>query len=268
MTSFKESTILNSFKATGIAPLEPDVILNRFTNNAPEEQYSRESSTSVLSAEDWRKIERFLRSAVKDQSGSDTRKLRRSLHHISVQNELLHHEIVRLRETHATKKKHKKKGKPLDLQQRQEYHGGAVFWSPRKVREARVRQSVKEQEEKEKKLQKAETAELRKASKLYKEKIAEEKRVAREAAKVARMKEKAEKAAERAHQKASRDATKAPKSTKNGKRKASKLSIQSNKRQKRVVDAVATEEASGAVSAAPLKTTRRGRNVKLPSKYK
>ncbi|KAK1918658.1 hypothetical protein P3342_001707 [Pyrenophora teres f. teres] len=26
----------------------------------------------------------------------------------------------------------------LDLQQRQEYHGGAVFWSPRKIREARA----------------------------------------------------------------------------------------------------------------------------------
>ncbi|KAF2875808.1 hypothetical protein BDV95DRAFT_615764 [Massariosphaeria phaeospora] len=85
----------------------------------------------------------------------------------------------------STKEKRKKKGKALDLQQRQEYHGRAVFWSPRKIREARVRQSVREQEEKEQQLQKAETAELRKAAKLYKEKIAEEKRIAREAAKYA-----------------------------------------------------------------------------------
>ena len=88
-----------------------------------------------------------------------------------MQNELLQHEIKGLKEALAVKKKHKKRGKPLDLQQRKEYHGGAVFWSPRKVREARVRQSVKEQEEKEQQLQKAETAELKKAAKLYKEKI-------------------------------------------------------------------------------------------------
>ncbi|KAF1973230.1 hypothetical protein BU23DRAFT_641105, partial [Bimuria novae-zelandiae CBS 107.79] len=183
-------------------------------------------------------------------------------------NELLHHEINGLKEALLVKKKHKKKGKRLDLQQRQEYHGGAVLWSPRKVREARVRQSVKEQEEKEQKLRKAETAELRKAAKLYKEKIAEEKRVGREAAKVAREKERAEKAAERARQKEARDAAKALQSTQKGKRKASQPLTQSNKRQKRVVDAVATKEALGAVLVAPPKTTRRGRNVKLLSKYK
>ncbi|KAF1969453.1 hypothetical protein BU23DRAFT_582664 [Bimuria novae-zelandiae CBS 107.79] len=101
-------------------------------------------------------------------------------------------------------------------------------------------------------LVRAVTAELRKAAKLYKEKIAEEKRVGREAAKVAREKERAKKAAERARQK------EAP----------SQPPTQSNKRQKRVVDAVATKEALSAVLVALPKTTRRGRNVKLLSKYK
>ncbi|KAF1971115.1 hypothetical protein BU23DRAFT_581706 [Bimuria novae-zelandiae CBS 107.79] len=160
-----------------------------------------------------RALHRLVRAVVENQASKDAQKLSRSLHHIL--------------EALLVKKKHKKK----------EYHGGAVLWSPRKVREARVRQSVKEQEEKEQKLRKAEIAELRKAAKLYKEKIAEEKRVGREAAK-------------------------------KGKRKASQPPTQSNKRQKRVVDAVATKEALGAVLAAPPKTTRRGRNVKLLSKYK
>jgi len=268
MSSFKEETILKSFKATGISPFDPEVILQRFNDTTLDEQVSRESSTSALSGSDWRKLDRLVRSAVEDQSSKDAQKLSRSLHHISVQNELLRHEINGLKEALLVKKRHKKKGKPLDLQQRQEYHGGAVFWSPRKVREARVRQSVKEQEEKERRLQKAETAKLRKAAKLYKEKIVEEKRVAREAAKVAREKERAEKAAERAREKEARDAAKALQSAQKGKRMASQPSIQSNKRQKRVVDAVLTTDASGAASAAPTKTTRRGRNVKLPCKYK
>ncbi|KAL7780618.1 hypothetical protein CFE70_010643 [Pyrenophora teres f. teres 0-1] len=35
----------------------------------------------------------------------------------------------------------------LDLQQRQEYHGGAVFWSPRKIREAHTREAVQQRED-------------------------------------------------------------------------------------------------------------------------
>jgi hypothetical protein len=49
---------------------------------------------------------------------------------------------VRIR-TYATrlppKKKHNKKGKVLDLQERQEYYSGAVFWSPRKIAEGEAR---------------------------------------------------------------------------------------------------------------------------------
>jgi hypothetical protein len=209
ISSLKEEMILKSFEATGISPFNPEVILKRFKKTAQDNnQGSRESSESVLSGDNWRELDRLVR-ATEQQSRKDAQKLSRSLHHISAKVQLLHHENTGLREALATKKKHKKKGKPLDLQQRQEYHGGAVFWSPSKVREARVRQSVKEQEEKEQKLQKAETAELRKAAKLYKEKIAEEKRVAREAAKVAREKERAEKAAERARQKEAANAAKA-----------------------------------------------------------
>lgn len=84
-------------------------------------------------------MDRLIRSAVKDQSSRETKKLRQSLHHLSVQNELLHYNIDGLREALATKKKRKRKGKALDLQQRKEYYGGSVLWTPRKVREARVR---------------------------------------------------------------------------------------------------------------------------------
>jgi hypothetical protein len=77
------------------------------------------------------------------------KKLSCSLHSIAVQNELLKHEDRRLREALASKQKGQKRSKPLDLQQRKEYHGGFVFWSPMKVREARVRQTVKERGEKE-----------------------------------------------------------------------------------------------------------------------
>ncbi|PVH91465.1 hypothetical protein DM02DRAFT_481294, partial [Periconia macrospinosa] len=50
-----------------------------------------------------------------------------SLHHISTQNDLLHAEVKGLREALQFTKKHKKKSKPLNVQQRKEYHGGAIF---------------------------------------------------------------------------------------------------------------------------------------------
>jgi hypothetical protein len=46
-----------------------------------------------------------------------------------------------LKEALQHKKKHKKKGKALDLQQRQEYHGSAVHWSPRKLRKQTCQQT-------------------------------------------------------------------------------------------------------------------------------
>jgi hypothetical protein len=49
VSSFKQSMIANSFRATGISPLEPDIILKRFIDTNPDEQGSRESSASVLS---------------------------------------------------------------------------------------------------------------------------------------------------------------------------------------------------------------------------
>ncbi|KAF1964916.1 hypothetical protein BU23DRAFT_593931 [Bimuria novae-zelandiae CBS 107.79] len=139
--SFKESTILSSFRATGISPPDPNPILDRFA----QDQESGDNSSLGLSDHDWRKIDRLVRSA--------------------------------------------------------------------------------------------------------------EKRNAREAAKKAKEKERAEKAAQRAAQKSARDAEKA-------------LQLSQRKRPKRVVNATDVGEASEGASAAPSKSTRSGRDVKLPDRFK
>ncbi|KAF1974658.1 hypothetical protein BU23DRAFT_567454 [Bimuria novae-zelandiae CBS 107.79] len=148
--SFKESTILSSFRATGISPPVPNPILDRFA----QDQESGDNSSSGLSDHDWRKMDRL------------------------------------------------------------------------------------------------------------------EKRDAREAAKKAKEKERAEKAAQRAAQKSARDAEKALQLSQRCKRKASQPSAQSRKRPKRVVDATDVGEASEGASAAPSKSTRSGRDVKLPDRFK
>jgi hypothetical protein len=172
-----------------------------------------------------------------------------------------------LKEVLTTKKNHMKKLQVLPLQQREEYHGGAVFWSPKKRREAEFHQRVIEHEQKEEQLKKANMKELKASNKLYKEKMKEERRVARETAKAAREKEKAEQAAEKARQQEARDAAKSIQPPQKDKRKAVRLPLQKNKRQKHVINAVASDEAAKGLPAAPAATTRRGRSVNLPKRF-
>ena len=110
--AFKKETITKSFIATGIYPPNLDVILRRFYKEASS---SDESSTSVLSGDDWLKIETLVRRTVKDQSSREVKKLRRSLHHISAQNSILRGENRGLKEALRVKKKHKKKAYTLQL---------------------------------------------------------------------------------------------------------------------------------------------------------
>ena len=99
--------------------------------------------------------------------------------------------------------------------------------------------------------------------------------MAREAAAKVRREEKAERAkkvAERQvqqqHQKQERDAAKALQLSQRGKRKTSQAGL-SKKRQKRVDNRGVDDAAACQASPAPPPiTTRRGRNVTLPSKYK
>ena len=67
---------------------------------------------------------------------------------MAVRNTLLTHENNRLREALVNEKKKRKRGKALLLEAPAQYDGGAVFWSPQKVQEARDRQAQKDANEK------------------------------------------------------------------------------------------------------------------------
>jgi hypothetical protein len=263
-SSFKTETILKSFKATGIWPMEPEVILHWFQGEGSK---NGEGRSSALKDGDWRKMECLVRSAVKDNAAEESKTLSQTLHRLQVQNELLHYENSGLREAINARKKHKKRGKPLNLQQHEEYHGGAVFWSPRKIREACAREVVKQQEEHEEQLAKANKKELQAASKLLQEKEAEERHAAREAAKVVRAKAKTDKEAARTPQIAAQNTKIAPQTTRKGKRKASGPSSQNLKRQRRGGGSAAVAVSPEAAPAAAPKLNSHGRAIKLPRKY-
>jgi len=104
-SSFRQPLILKAFKATGISPLNLESILKRFLGASQPEQESRESSTLVLSALDWRKIERLVRVVVDDAASREAKKLSQTIYSISTQNQLLKYENEGLRIALSTKKK-------------------------------------------------------------------------------------------------------------------------------------------------------------------
>jgi hypothetical protein len=183
-TSFsKEETVRKSFEATGIIPMNAEVILKRF-NNQPSGQENNLRMTLEGNQSSWRELHYLLDDAVKDGGGKSQEAVSSALHSLQVKNELLHHENKGLRDALTTKKKHRKKSNTMDLQQRKEYQSSAVFWSPRKVREARVREGVKQQEAEEEKLQKSRRKELKAATALYKKQQLAEAKAERERVKV------------------------------------------------------------------------------------
>lgn len=128
-STMTEKLILKSFEATGILPIDREAVLKRFrskTPRTPEEDNEHEPQSSPLVEADWRKIRRVVEQVVKDGEQRKAQKISESFHHLQVTNELLREENNGLQNALKRKQKHKKKGRVIDLQQREEYHGGAV----------------------------------------------------------------------------------------------------------------------------------------------
>ncbi|RMZ66343.1 pogo transposable [Pyrenophora seminiperda CCB06] len=260
-TSFTQENILSSFRATGVAPPNANVVLQRFKTTTLEQDKGLQVRKHG-DGDTWKQLRNLFDVVAKDIPKVEAKQLSSSLHSLQVQNELLHHENKGLRTALSTKHKHKKKSKPLDLQQRKEYHGGAVFWSPRKVREARARDAVKQREAEAEKLQKTEARELKAAATLYNKKRAEEAKAERQRTTEARKREREVKAQERA-------AARAQKQQEKEAATAQKLSQQANKG-KRTASQSATSKPQKRrrVPPPPAKTTTRGRTIKVPQKFK
>ena len=215
-----------------------------------------------------------MRKVVRDKSSKELRKISRSLHHISVQNQLLHHKIAGLKEVLKTQKKHKNRSKALKFQPRKDYHGGAEFYSPRRVEKARADERTKQQNQREEELKKADMAKLRQANKLYDEKITQKRRdqrarekEERERLRAKKAEEVAERKAQRERDKQARNAQKAVQLPQRGKRKASQAAAP-RKKQKRGAVAVQCGVVAAEPPAAPrTHTTRSGRTATLYNQF-
>jgi hypothetical protein len=110
--AFTKRTVLRSWAATGVWPMVKERVLKRFRKQA-----SREAPPVTTS--EWRHMERILRAAA-DRTSNEARNLSNLIHHVAVQKELLKEDNKGLRDAFCTKRKHNKKGRVLDLQQRNE----------------------------------------------------------------------------------------------------------------------------------------------------
>ena len=121
--------------------MDAEVVLKRFNNHRSRQDEALEIG-QLGDGDSWKQLRRVFDAAVADQAKVEAKQLKLSLHSLQTQNELLHHENDSLTHALAARKKRKKKSKTMDLQQADEYHGGATFWSPKKLREARAREAT------------------------------------------------------------------------------------------------------------------------------
>jgi hypothetical protein len=115
---------------------------------------------------------------VQDTTSRAAKKLSLSLHYLQVWNKLLKVENKGLREALEAKKKYTKHSKCLNLQQREEYHGGATFWSSRKIRDTQFHERTRKREEEKKKLKESDAKKLKATTVLLQKKQTEDRRMA------------------------------------------------------------------------------------------
>jgi hypothetical protein len=265
LQSFTKDNILKAFEATGLHPLNRHKVLSQFPEGAdpPSTPPPPEAGTTA------RQILRELDSVVADKTLEEARALRHKVHHLAIENELLHDDVEGLKESLLIKKRQDKKSKALLLvKPRLVYWGGSRWWSPRSFKESRHRERIMKETAHEKELEKARMKELEDANKLYNEKMKEQKREVAAAAKVVRDRERAEqraaidaRKAQRLKDKQVRDAQKASQLPNKGKRKASAAPPAKAAKKRRSVAA-----ARGVVALSPpppsrTHTTRSGRTA-------
>ncbi|KAF1366006.1 hypothetical protein EJ07DRAFT_94019, partial [Lizonia empirigonia] len=199
-------------------------------------------------------------------------KLNQTIHRLSIRSVLAEHENVRLKEAPINERQRRKRGKALPLEAAEEYHGGAFFWSPRKVKEAVDRQLQQGLEEEQLQHQKAEAARVREEQRQEKLRAVEARRAARAAARLMRQEEKAREAADRALRQVARRTQQrlqqAQKTAQRGKRRRLKVATKAGSKKRAAAQPQGGGEASGAAAGPPPSQSRHGRSIKLPAKYR
>ncbi|KNG44705.1 hypothetical protein TW65_08484 [Stemphylium lycopersici] len=207
--------ILKSFQATGVWPMDAEPVLQRW-NNQPQQQDDELEIGEQGDGDTWPQLRKIFDAAVADKAKIEAKRLSQGLHSLQVNNELLRLQNAELRAELNLMRSRPSKSTTLTTQEGDEWHGGAVFYSPRKLASLRARKAAELDEAAEQQLQKARDRERKAAEAAKKKRSQEASKVARQQAKIAKdaeqLRQREEKAAARERKKQQQQAT-TPKKT-------------------------------------------------------
>ena len=135
--AFTAQNVNSGWKAVGLHPWNPEIVLTRFFKEPEERPSSSESSTSILTGDDWRRISSLLKDAVTDICDRNARGLNDSIIRLSTENTLLKLRCEGLEKAITHDQKRRKRGNALPAEIRAPEDGGAIFYSPSKIQRAR-----------------------------------------------------------------------------------------------------------------------------------
>ena len=160
--------ILKSFQATGVWPMDASRVLQRFNNNL-QQQDDDPGIGEQGDGDTWPQLRKTFDAAVADKAKVEAKRLSQGLHSLQVNNELLRLQNAELRAELNLIRKRPIKSTTLTTREGDDWHGGAVFYSPRKLASLRARKAAELDEAAEQQLQKTRDRE-RKAAEAAKKK--------------------------------------------------------------------------------------------------
>jgi hypothetical protein len=263
--TMSSGNIESAWKKTGIIPYNPEVVLKRF-NKAPEQRPSTsDSSRSVLQADDWRRIERLLKDVVSDFHDKNTKKLSATIHELATKNSLLELRCEGLQAALKNEKKKRNRGKALQFPPVENSHGGAVFYSPMKIQAARTAMAEKAKEAELAKAAKEEKKLQQQQRKEAKQQLLEQRKRNRAADREMKLllqeQKKQAKEEERLAKEAARQLQNTMKSIQTPKKKTPRAS-------KDQICTMAETPAPPTVDEVPPTTTKAGRAIRLPTRFR
>jgi hypothetical protein len=137
--AFVQSNIESGWKKTGLHPFQPGAVLEKFLPkeaSLDERTSSSESSKSVLTANDWRKIEQKLKAVVTDVLDVRVGELTKTIKNLAATNILLEERIKGYQRALQNEQKKRQRQKPLFQQLPTQNNGGAIFYSSKKIQQA------------------------------------------------------------------------------------------------------------------------------------
>jgi hypothetical protein len=254
--------------------MDADPVLQRF-NNQPQQQDDEPRIGEQGDGDTWPQLRKIFEAAVADKAKFEAKRLSQGLHSLQVNNELLRLQNAELRAELNLMRSRPSKSTTLTTQEGDDWHGGAVFYSPRKLASLRARKAAELDEAAEQQLQKTRDRERKAAEAAEKKRSQEAAKVAQQQAKIAKdteqLRQRKEKAAARELKKLQQQAA-TPKKTHDTankrKREASAKLVKKTTKRRRVVAPSSQVVDSPPQAPSPPKFGLHTRQIKTPARYK